>query len=38
MRGANAYGQLGDGSFTRRPIPGDLFNPVTALLLPALAR
>jgi alpha-tubulin suppressor-like RCC1 family protein len=36
--GANWFGQLGDGSFTRRPFPGDLFNPVAALLLPALAR
>jgi alpha-tubulin suppressor-like RCC1 family protein len=36
--GANSYGQLGDGSFTRRPFPGDLFSPVAAVLLPALAR
>jgi hypothetical protein len=36
--GANSYGQLGDGSFTRRSFPGDLFSPIAAALLPALAR
>jgi alpha-tubulin suppressor-like RCC1 family protein len=36
--GANLYGQLGDGSFTRSPAPGGLFNPIAAVLLPALAR
>jgi alpha-tubulin suppressor-like RCC1 family protein len=36
--GANQFGQLGDGSFTRRPFPGDLFSPIAAVLLPAMVR